>query len=227
MQSQSSAVIDGQLSLNWQTFAPIEVPVTRSVLSHGAAATDEDRQPLFPHRHVPRRPASVRSDGTWHEMLDLAETELRFRTAPAAVPDLSVKPGGCLGAGNGSLMIDGSGCSHHEGGGKASWPQLRGGLAARRGAEPAIARARDLATAYHYLDYYGAVYAGTDFLGRDNTQHGSWRADRFIASIAATVIDLGGDPCLLPLHSDYMRVGVDIACARQPDDQLPLFEASA
>jgi hypothetical protein len=91
---------------------------------------------------------------------------------------------------------------------RATWPALLAGRRAQRHVEPEIARARDLAEAYHYLDYYGRVYGGSDFLGRDQTVSGSWRADRFITRIAREVVELGGDPTLLEAHTDYMRDGI-------------------
>jgi hypothetical protein len=82
----------------------------------------------------------------------------------------------------------------------------------QRHAEPDIARARDLAEAYHYLDYYGHAYAQPDFLGNNQTVSGSWRTGRFIAQLAHQVLDLGGDPApLLEPRSDYMRAGIRIA----------------
>jgi hypothetical protein len=80
---------------------------------------------------------------------------------------------------------------------------------------PDIAAARDLAEAYHYLDYYGRVYADPDFLGTDQTVSGSWRADRLIAQLARQVLDLGGDPTVLNTHSDYIRAGISAALAEE------------
>jgi hypothetical protein len=82
------------------------------------------------------------------------------------------------------------------------------GRRAQRHAEPEIARARDLAEAYHYLDYYGHVYGQPDFLGNDQTVRDNWRADRLIADLTRQLLDLGGDPRLLTTHTDDMRAGI-------------------
>ena len=46
---------------------------------------------------------------------------------------------------------------------------------------------------------------------------GSWRADRFIAQLARQVLDLGGDPTLPELRSEYMRAGISIALEQHAD----------
>ena len=61
------------------------------------------------------------------------------------------------------------------------------------------------------------MYAEPDFLGNDQTVSGSWRADRFIAQLARQVLDLGGDPTLLELRSEYMRDGIRIALEHPAD----------
>ena len=114
-------------------------------------------------------------------------------------------------------MLDGKGCENWREKSRATWPALLAGRREQRHAEPEIARARDLAEAYHYLDYYGHVYAEPDFLGNDQTVSGSWRADRFIAQLARQVLDLGGDPTLLELRSEYMRAGIRIALEHHAD----------
>jgi hypothetical protein len=77
--------------------------------------------------------------------------------------------------GTGDLTLDGKGCENWRDKSRATW--LLTGRREQRHAEPDIARARDLAEAYHYLDNYGHVYAQPDFLGNDQTVSGSWRAD--------------------------------------------------
>jgi hypothetical protein len=71
----------------------------------------------------------------------------------------------------------------------------------QREVEPEIARARDLAEAYHYLDYYGRVYA--DLPWRED-----WTPVPLIARLAAEARELGGDPTLLEPHTDYMQEGI-------------------
>jgi hypothetical protein len=117
----------------------------------------------------------------------------------------------------GTLMLDGKGCENWCEKSRATWPALLAGRREQRHAEPDNARARDLAEAYHYLDYYGHVYFEPDFLGNDQTVSGSCRADRFIAQLVRQVIDLGGDPTLLDLRSDYMRAGIRIALEHPVD----------
>ena len=111
-------------------------------------------------------------------------------------------------------MLDGKGCENWREKSRATWPALLAGRREQRHVEPGIAAARDLAEAYHYLDYYGKVYAAPDFLGNDQTVSGSWRADRLIAHLARQVLNLGGDPTLLSTHSDYMRAGISAALAK-------------
>ena len=199
-------------------FDTIAVEPTRDVLLRGANAIS-GRVFLFAHRHVPARPATVTSDHVWLAMLDLAEDARRYNQAGRAVLDLTVRNGaGSNGPiGTGDLMLDGKGCENWRDKSRATWPALLAGRREQRHAEPGIARARDLAEAYHYLDYYGHIYAEPDFLGNDQTVSGSWRADRFIAQLARQVLDLGGDPTLLDTHSDYMRDGIRIALEQHAD----------
>jgi hypothetical protein len=207
------ALNDGQLSLDWQTFEALDVPV--KVIQAGGQQFIRVDRPA--HTHIPRRPPAIRHDRTWLRMLAYAEEQIRWAST-RAVPDLARKPareitGGICGDGY-RLDINSRGCNVPLSAQKATWPQLLAGLAAQRSVEPGIARARDLADAYHHLDYFGRVYRETDFLGKDQTVRGSWRADRFIAEIAREVLELGGDLTLVPIHSSYMRAGVDVALGR-------------
>jgi hypothetical protein len=205
-----------QLTLD--VFNTIAVEPTRDVLLRGADAISGGVF-LFAHHHVPARPATVTDDRVWLAMLDLAEDARRYNQAGRAVLDLTAKGGaGSNGPiGTGDLMLDGNGCENWRDKSRATWPALLAGRREQRHAEPDIARARDLAEAYHYLDYYGHVYAEPDFLGNDQTVSGSWRADRFIAQLAGQVLDLGGDPTLLQPRSDYMRAGIRIALEHHAD----------
>ena len=63
-------------------------------------------------------------------------------------------------------MLDGKGCENWRDKSRATWPALLAGRREQRHDEPDIARARDLAEAYH-LDYYGHAYAQPDFLGNN------------------------------------------------------------
>ena len=152
-------------------------------------------------------------------MLDLAEDARRYNQAPDPVLDLSAK--GSAGSNgpiaSGELMLDARGCERGGSRERASWTALLAGRLAQRGAKPAIAAARDLAQAYHYLDYYcSAAYALPELPRTGSTVSGSWRADRLIAQIATKVIELGGDPTALELRSDYMRAGIQIALGALP-----------
>jgi hypothetical protein len=195
---------------------PIHVEPDPTVLFSGANARRRTTGPLFAHQHVPAHPASVRDDQTWLRMLDLAEDTRRYDQAPDPVLDLSRhdRAGSSGPIGSGNLMLDSNGCeAWGTDPSRASWAQLLAGRREQRHVEPDIAAARDLAEAYHYLDYYGKVYAAPDFLGNDQTVSGSWRADRLITQLARQVLDLGGDPTLLNTHSDYMRAGISATLA--------------
>jgi hypothetical protein len=199
-------------------FDKIAVEPTRDVLLRGADAISGGLF-LFAHHHVPARPGTVIEDRVWLAMLDLTEDARRYNQVSRAVLDLTAKAGaGSNGPiGTGDLMLDGKGCENWRDKSRATWPALLAGRREQRHAEPDVARARDLAEAYHYLDYYGHVYAEPDFLGNDQTVSGSWRADRFIAQLARQVLDLGGDPTLLELRSEYMRDGIRIALEHPAD----------
>jgi hypothetical protein len=137
-------------------FVAITVEPTWDVLYRGAAAT-ENGQPLFPHRHITTRPTTVRNDQVWLAMLDLTEAARRYNQASRAVLDLDKRDGaGSNGPiGTGDLMLDGKGCENWREKSRATWPALVAGRREQRHTEPEIAAARDLADAYHYLDYYG------------------------------------------------------------------------
>jgi hypothetical protein len=191
-----------QLSLS--LFDAITVNPTREVLYSGANARSNG-QPLFTHRHVPDRPSTVHDEQGWIAMLDLAEDARRYNQASLAVLNLDARDrAGSNGPiGTGTLMLDSNGCRCSERGGRASWAQLLAGRREQRHAEPEIAAARDLAEAYHYLDYYGRVYERQVAPSRSG-----WRADRFIAKLARQVLDLGGELTLIEPHTDYMRAGL-------------------
>ena len=205
-----------QLTLD--VFNRIAVEPTRDVLLRGADAISGGVF-LFAHHHVPARPATVTGDPVWLAMLDLTEDARRYNQAGRAVLDLTARNGaGSNGPiGTGDLMLDGKGCENWRDKSRATWPALLTGRREQRNAEPDIARARDLAEAYHYLDYYGHFHAQPDFLGNDQTVSGSWRADRFIAQLARQVLDLGGDPTLLEPRLEYMRAGIRIALKQHAD----------
>ena len=199
-------------------FDTIAVEPTWDVLYRGADATPAECS-CSPTITCPRGPPRSRGDRVWLAMLDLTEDARRYNQASRAVLDLDKRDGaGSNGPiGTGDLMLDGKGCENWREKSRATWPALLAGRREQRHAEPDIARARDLAEAYHYLDYYGHVYAEPDFLGNDQTVSGSWRADRFIAQLARQVLDLGGDPTLLELRSEYMRAGIRIALEHHAD----------
>ncbi len=188
---------------------PLEVPVCWTVLYYGAdARADRGRgEPLFPHRHVPSPPPKVPDEGEWLAALDFAEDARRFNQAGCAVLDLSKRDGagsngpmGRGGPGSPSLMASSRGVEVN--GRLATWPQLLKGRREQREVEPEVARARDLAEAYHYLDYYGGVY--------DEPEEGDeWSPVPLIRRLAAEARELGGDPTLLDPRSHYMRVALD------------------
>jgi len=84
----------------------------------------------------------------------------------------------------------------------ATWPRLLAGRAEQREVEPDVARARDLAEAYHYLDYYGGVY-------EEPEESDEWSPVPLIRRLAAEARELGGDPTLLEPRSQYMRLALD------------------
>jgi hypothetical protein len=199
---------------------PLVVPVAWEVLHLGAdARADRGRgEQLFPHRHVPSPPARLPDEARWLAALDFAEDARRYNQAARAVLDLSKRDGagsngplGTAGPTGPRIMASSRGVEVDDG--LATWPQLLAGRAEQREIEVEIARARDLAQAYHCLDYYGRVYGepedrdGFDGIGEQ------WSPVPLIRRLAEEAIDLGGDPTQLRLHTSYMRQG--IAEARQ------------
>lgn len=187
----------------------LEVPVCWEVLFYGAGArVDRGRgKRLFPHRHVPSPPARFPHEDEWLTALDFAEEARRYNQAGCARLDLSKRDGagsnGPVGRGGPrGPMLMASGRGVEVDGRLATWPQLLAGRQEQREVEPEIARARDLAAAYHYLDYYGRVYAEPD-------PDEEWSPVPLIRRLAHEARELGGDPSLLEHHTDYMRRGLE------------------
>lgn len=186
---------------------PVEVPVCREVLYSGANARAEGGRghQLFPHRHVPPLPPKLSEEDEWLAALEFAEEARRFNQAPRAVLDLSSRDGagsnGPMGRGGPTgPMLMASARGVEVDGRLATWPQLLRGRREQREVEFDLGRARDLAEAYHYLDYYGRVYEGVE--------HEDWGPVPLIRRLAAETRELGGDPALLDPHTDYMREGI-------------------
>jgi hypothetical protein len=192
---------------------PVAVPICRSVLYAGsmAHAPGNPDEPLFAHRHVPPVPPKLPDDAAWLCALDFAEEELRFKQAGRAVFDLDRCSGtGCCGGRTGpsSPMVTSSSRGIEVDGILATWPQLLRGRREQREVELGLARARDLAEAYRYLDYYGRVYGepedrdGFDGIGEQISPA------LIIRRLAEEAIELGGDPTKLAPHTSYMRQGI-------------------
>lgn len=197
---------------------PIIVPVCWEVLHAGADARDDHGRgdQLFPHRHVPSPPAKLPEETHWLAALDFAEEARRYNQSTRAVLDLSKRDGagsnGPLGiAGPIGPRISASSRGVEVDDGLATWPQLLAARAEQREIEVEVARARDLAQAYHALDYYGHVYGepeerdGFDGIGEQ------WSPVPLIRRLAEEAIALGGDPTQLRLHTSYMRQGIEEA----------------
>lgn len=211
--------MSGQMSLLAQpSTAPLAVPISWEVLYYGAdARTDRGRgEQLFPHRHVPSPPRKLPDEVGWLAALDFAEDARRYNQAGRAVLDLSKRDGagsngpiGSSGPSGSRLMASSRGVEVDDR--LASWPQLLAGRREQREIEADVARARDLAEAYHYLDYYGRVYGepedrdGFDGIGEQ------WSPVPLICRLAEEAIDLGGDPTQLQPHTSYMRQGIEEA----------------
>lgn len=193
--------MSGQMNLLAQpSEAKIEVPVCLVVLHHGSRAGRKKGtlEPLFPHR-----PAKVSSDEEWMIALDYAEETRRYEQSGRAVLELdsqSVRgPGGRSGPGEPRLWVDSRGVEINDT--LIAWPPLLAGRTEQREIEPEVARARDLAQAYKYLDYFGEVY--------DKRPHREeWSPVPLIRRLAEEARALGGDPTLLPLHTEYMCEGI-------------------
>ena len=185
--------------------AELEVPVCPPVLLCGAGAYDSrEHAPLFTHRHLPSAPPTMPGEGAWLAALDFAEEVRRYAQAPRPVLDLD-KPGysgasGRSGPDMSSLWATSRGIEVD--GALATWPRLLAGRAEQREVEPEVARARDLAEAYHYLDYYGGVYPEPE-------ENEKWSPVPLIRRLAAEARELGGDPTLLEPRSQYMRLALD------------------
>jgi hypothetical protein len=207
--------VSGQLNLlSPSSEDPIVVPICRSVLHAGSSASVEGNldQPLLPHRHVPPRPPKLPDERAWLAALDFAEEQLRFKYAGVAVLDLDRCSGsGCCGGRSGPSMpmLMSSSRGVEVDGSLATWPQLLKGRKEQREIEFEIARARDLASAYHCLDYYGRVYGEPD----EDFDKGDrdFSPVPLIRRLATEAIELGGDPRSLPVHTAYMRQGIEEA----------------
>jgi hypothetical protein len=189
---------------------PIAVPICRSVLYSGANAHAQGNpdEPLFPHRHVPSAPPMLPDDAAWLAALDFVEEELRFKQAGRAILDLDRCSGtGCCGgrAGPSSPTLMSSSRGIEVDGILATWTRLLKGLQEQREVELGLARARDLAQAYHCLDYYGRVYGDGPPYSQGRKD---WSPVPLIRRLAAEAIDLGGDPTKLEPHTPYMRQGI-------------------
>ena len=192
---------------------PVAVPICRAVLYSGSRASTEDnfREPLFPHRHAPPAPPRLAGGAVWLAVLDFAEAELRFQQAGRAILDLDRGGGkGCSGgrAGPSGPMLRSSSRGVEVDAILVTWPQLLAGRREQREVELGMSRARDLAEAYHYLDYYGRVYGepeerdGFDGIGEQ------YSPVPLIRRLAEEAIELGGDPTQLRPHTSYMRQGI-------------------
>jgi len=186
--------------------AELQVPVCPQVLLRGASAFGgrEHSELLFPHRHLPPAPPTMSVASAWLTALDFAEEVRRYAQAPRPILDLD-KPGysgvsGRSGPGMPSLWATSRGIEVD--GALATWPRLLAGRAEQREVEPDVARARDLAEAYHYLDYYGGVY-------EEPEESDEWSPVPLIRRLAAEARELGGDPTLLEPRSQYMRLALD------------------
>jgi hypothetical protein len=209
--------MSGQMNLLAQpSEETIVVPICSEVLRCGAHArrgrgTEEQ---LFPHLHIPSRPAKLPSDEHWLLALDHAEDAHRFNQSPVAVLQLDAKvsrsSGGCSSPGEPRLMHDGRGVEVDDV--LVRWPHLLAARAEQREIEPEVARARDLAEAYHCLDYFGRVY--DQFSHRED-----WSPLPLIRRLAEEARALGGDPAQLPLHTDYMREGIAEAARQLPNEE--------
>jgi hypothetical protein len=162
----------------------VRVAPTPRVLVYGANAPEVPR-----HRDAGRLgSAGVQ---TARLMLALAEDALRYNQAPnprLVVPDKRGRGIGSNGPiGRDLLTADSKGIRDFQTGESATWPQLLRALAAQREDEPHVARARDLAEAYHYLSYYSRAYGTPDDA-----------PPKFLDNLRAAIRELGGDPAAVP-----------------------------
>lgn len=210
--------MSGQMNLLAQpSDEKIVVPICPEVLRCGAHAASREggiEKPLSPHLHIPGRPTNLPSDEHWLLALDHAEDTHRHDQSPEATLQLDAKVsrscGGCAGPGMPRLMHDSRGIEVDDV--LIKWPHLLAARAEQREIEPEVARARDLAEAYHYLDYFGRVY--DQFSHRED-----WSPVPLIRRLAEEARALGGDPTQLPLHTDYMREGIAVVTRQLPNEE--------
>jgi hypothetical protein len=162
----------------------VRVAPTPGVLLAGANA------PGVP-RHRDAGALGSASAETVRLMLELTEDALRYNQAPDPRLVVPEKRGRGIGSngpmGRNSLMADGKGIRDFRADESATWPQLLRALAAQREDEPQIARARDLAEAYHYVSYYSRAYGAPEDA-----------PPKLLENLRAAIRDLGGDPTLVP-----------------------------
>jgi len=189
----------------------IEVPICPAVLYVGANARAEGGrgEPLFAHRFAPPAPPAIGEPAAhWRAVLEFAEDQLRYAQAPSAKLILSGPEcrtsrctGGACGPGRPSLNASSRGVEVD--GRLLTWARVLAGRSEQRDAEPQIARARDLAHAYHLLDYYGHAYG-------EPREGDEWTPVPLIAGLAERAYELGGDPSRLEPRSGYMREGIEM-----------------
>jgi hypothetical protein len=163
-----------QLSIWAELAEPVDVEPTREVRYRGAGAGPAYlTAPVIPGVSEP----------TARRMVSLVEEALRYDQAPNPRLDCSQRDGaGSNGPiGRDSLAASSAGIEDWETKERASWPRLLRVMRARQEAEPEIARARDLAEAIHYLDYYGRVYPDAA------------TTERVCGPLRRAVVELGGD----------------------------------
>jgi hypothetical protein len=176
-----------QLSLLGDATAEETVRVAPSptVLVYGANA------PVVP-RHRDVGALGSASAETVRLMLELTEDALRYNQAPDPRLVVPGKGGRGIGSngpmGRNSLMADGKGIRDFRSDESATWPQLLHALAAQRQDEPHVARARDLAEAYHYLSYYSRAY-GTPEDAPPN----------LLENLRVAIRELGREPAAVPM----------------------------
>jgi hypothetical protein len=90
----------------------------------------------------------------------------------------------------------------------ATWSQLIKARREQRDVEFHVARARDLAHAYHCLDYYGRVYGEAH---EERSGGDGYSPIPLIRRLAEEATGLGGQPGLLTFHTTYMRRGIEEA----------------
>lgn len=168
---------------------PIPVEPTRRVLVFGARSPDV---PAHSWDSIPAPASASASAGLdpewWARVLEVGEDLCRFSSAPRVVPGFVDVPHTV--GGSGLLSYSSAGFTELERQAKVGWGPVLRALRALRDQEPAIARARDLAQGYHYLDYYSRAYPDPA------------DSERVCAVIRAAVLELGGDPTLVPTDDE-------------------------